>query len=137
MWQLLKKFVKTSNQLIEIPDDRRKMARIRMLLTINCQSYEHEEPFRIMTENINILGIKYISAVKLYVGEVVDMKILLHSNFPHISLKGRVVWCEKKNMYGKTCYEGGIEFTAINEEDRKYLDKFIEKYKVDDFEPAV
>ena len=137
MWQLLKKFAKANSQAVDTADERRRMERIRMLLTVNCQSYEHEEPFRIMTENINIMGIKFISAVKLYIGEVIDMKILLHSNFPHIALKGRVVWCEKKNMYGKVCYEGGVEFVTINEEDKRYLNRFIEKYKVDDFEPAI
>jgi c-di-GMP-binding flagellar brake protein YcgR len=113
-------------------DDRRRMDRIRMLLTIVCQSVENEEPFRIMTENINILGIKFISPVSLRSGEILVMNILLHSNFPNINCNGRVAWCNKKMSNGKELYEGGLEFIGISATDQNYLQKYIDRNKVDD-----
>lgn len=90
-----------------------------------------------MTENINTLGIKFISSIDLYVGEIIEMKILLHSNFPRICVNGRVVWCERKMLYGKSCYEGGIEFMALPDHEKKYLEKFIEKNRYDEFDPGL
>jgi hypothetical protein len=140
MWQILKKVDKSPaapGEKSPSVDDRRRLERIRMLLTINCQSHEHVEPFRIMTENVNTNGIKFVTSVKLYSGEVIAMKILLHSHFPNINVRGRVVWCDKKFMYGKSCYEGGIEFINMSEADGKYLQKFIDKHRVDDLDPAL
>ncbi len=117
--------------------ERRRMDRIRMLLTINCQSSEQPDPIRIMTENINVTGIKFISSTQLFFGEILNMNILLHSHFPNITVKGRVVWCNRKSVYGKTCYEGGVEFLTLSNEDRIYLQKFIDKYRFDEFDPAV
>jgi hypothetical protein len=137
MWQILKrgeKHTETSAAKSAATDDRRRLERIRMLLTINCQSHDHNEPFRIMTENVNIQGIKYVTSTKLYPGEVIGMKILLHSHFPNINVKGRVAWCDKKFMYGKSCFEGGIEFINMSEADGKYLQKFIDKHRVDELD---
>jgi len=113
-------------------DDRRRMDRIKMLLTIVCQSVTHEEPFRIMTENINVLGIKFISPVGLRPGEILIMKILLHSNFPNINCNGRIAWCNKKMVNGKELYEGGLEFINLPSTDQSYLQKYIDRHKIDE-----
>jgi hypothetical protein len=115
-----------------VAEDRRRMERIRILLTIVCQSVEHEDPFRIMTDNMNVSGVKFISPVKLVPGEVLILKVLLHSHFPNLSCNGRVVWCDKKVVTGKTMFEGGIEFIGLNSDDQTYLKTFIDRYRVDE-----
>jgi c-di-GMP-binding flagellar brake protein YcgR len=137
MWQILKRNLKNKDEDQVSTGERRRMDRIRMLLTINCQSSEQPDPIRIMTENINVTGIKFISSTQLFFGEILNMNILLHSHFPNITVKGRVVWCNRKSVYGKTCYEGGVEFLTLSNEDRIYLQKFIDKYRFDEFDPAV
>ncbi|MDQ7823979.1 MAG: PilZ domain-containing protein [Candidatus Eremiobacteraeota bacterium] len=115
--------------------DRRKLKRIKMLLIVSCQSQEHQDPFQLMTENVNVHGIKFVSSKKLFAGEIIAMKVLLHSHFPTISAKGRVVWCDRKMMYGKSFYEGGIEIISMSDEDTRFFEKFIDKYRLDEFDP--
>lgn len=136
MWQtvvqsVLKVFKAEKFETV-VTEDRRRMERIRILLTIVCQSVEHDDPFRIMTENMNISGVKFISPVKLVPGEVLILKVLLHSSFPNLTCNGRVAWCDRKVVTGKTLYEGGLEFVGLNSDDQTYLQKFIDRYKVDE-----
>lgn len=107
--------------------ERRRMARIDMILTINCSIPGEIDNFRIMTENVNVLGIKFKSPLELRNGQIIDMQILLKSNFPNLNVKGRVVWCNKITADGKPYYEGGIEFLPYDEEDKKFFQKFIDQ----------
>lgn len=136
MWQtvvqtVLKPFRSKKPPVVRA-EDRRKLERIRILLTIVCQTADHPDPFRILTENMNVLGVKFVSPSQLLTGEVVNMNILLHSSFSNLICNGRVVWSERKLINGKAMFEGGIEFIALNRQDEQYLQKFIDRYRTDD-----
>ncbi|MDQ7825940.1 MAG: PilZ domain-containing protein [Candidatus Eremiobacteraeota bacterium] len=115
--------------------NKRNLRRIKMLLIVSCQSREHQDPFQIMTDNVNVHGIKFVSTKKLFASEIISMKILLRSHFPTISAKGRVVWCDSRMMRGKSLYEGGIEFISISDEDARFFEKFIDKFGLGGFDP--
>lgn len=119
--------------------NRRKMYRLRVTLRISCWWAAHKEPVKILSENINILGLKFNSKISMPVGDVITMKILLHSPFPNITLEGRCVWCRKLTLYGETPidagFEGGIEFLARESRALNYLGKFIDKYWMYEFDP--
>ena len=118
--------------------ERRRMYRIRVLLRIHCHSIEIEKPFQIHTENISTGGMKFISRTRLNSGDIVIMRMKLHRPFPDITLDGRVVWCRELELQGEPpidkCYEGGIEFIVRDCREIKYLEKFIDKFWICEFE---
>ncbi|MDQ7823525.1 MAG: PilZ domain-containing protein [Candidatus Eremiobacteraeota bacterium] len=134
MWPFVKKKEQSAQEKQENPEDRRRLARIDMILTVNCHLPGEQELFRISTENVNVLGIKFVSPVELKELQDLDMKILLQSNFPTINVKGRVVWVIKKATDKKTIYIGGIEFFPYDEEEKKFFQKFIDKHVTGEFE---
>ena len=106
MWNFLKKHVE--KKIADPPDEsnipgveRRRTARINLLLTINCTLEGKSSTFQIMTENVNILGIKFVSLMALKKDQILVMQLLLQRNSAPINVKGRVVWCaemEKKRQ---------------------------------------
>jgi hypothetical protein len=111
----------------ELFEDKRRMRRIDTVLAIYCESIKRGKFYGIITSNVNVLGVKFASAVKLRVGEELSMKIILTSFLPPIIARGRVVWCHRKD-HGPFSYEGGIEFFAISKEDKVRFQKFIDKH---------
>lgn len=137
MWKLFKKGAQKEEQPeVKSGEERRRMERIDMILTINCSIPGEMDHFRIMTENVNVLGVKFTSAIELKSGQIIDMQILLKSHFPTIKVKGKVVWCARRETEGKPGFEGGIEFMPYDEEEKKFFQKFISQRasKVGDLE---
>jgi hypothetical protein len=109
-------------------EDRRRMRRIDTVLVINCENVRKGKYYGIVTNNVNVLGVKFSSSVRIPVGEVLNMKIVLFFHLPRIITRGRVVWCHRKPSEGPFQYEGGIEFVNMQDEDRIRLQRFIDKH---------
>lgn len=129
MWQvpvqtLLKK-VNFRKRLPQLAEDRRRYERVRMVLMVICQNAESNDQFVLVTENMSIWGMKFVSLLELRPGETIDVNIPVNSNYRNIAAHGRVVWCEKRTSKGKKYYEGGIEFLTMDPADRNYLEKVI------------
>jgi len=135
MWNFLKKHVekKIANPVDEssVPGvERRRMARINLLLTISCTADGKGGSFQIMTENVNILGIKFFSLVPLKKDQILSMQLLLQQNSAPLNAKGRVVWCAEIDKGGKKFFEGGIEFLPLCKADSDFFQKFIDTHTV-------
>jgi hypothetical protein len=104
------------------------MRRIDTVLTVYCQHIKKRKSFEIITSDLNILGIRFLSPLKLHFDDVLEMKIHLSPNHPPVLARGRVVWIEKKSLFGHYRYEGGIEFLSIDERDRSRFQKFIDRH---------
>ena len=113
--------------------ERRRMERIRIVLTMMCQRQDgHDDEFRMITDNINLYGIKFLSPRKLRVEEILKLKILLVTCHRNIEVPGRVVWFAERMVNGQTCFEGGIEFIGLKKDDRVLLESFIERHRIND-----
>ncbi|MHC9538586.1 MAG: PilZ domain-containing protein [Vulcanimicrobiota bacterium] len=135
MWNFLKKHVE--KKIANPPDEsnipgveRRRTARINLLLTINCTLEGKSSTFQIMTENVNILGIKFVSLMALKKDQILVMQLLLQRNSAPINVKGRVVWCAEMEKNAKKFYEGGIEFSPLSKSDSDFFQKFIDTHTV-------
>jgi hypothetical protein len=109
-------------------EDKRRMRRIDTVLAIYCENLKKGKFYGIVTSNVNVLGVKFASSVRLPVGEILEMKIILFSYLPTIITRGRVVWCQKRPASGPFCFEGGIEFLHMSQEDRIRFQRFIDKH---------
>jgi hypothetical protein len=119
----------------EIPgSERRRMARINLILTIHCTLEGHSEQFQIMTENVNVLGIKFISMQQLERDSILNLRILLQSQSSPLLAKGKVAWCKEMHGNGRKFYEGGLEFLPLPDEDRIFFQKFIDMHVVSTYE---
>jgi hypothetical protein len=108
--------------------ERRRHHRVKMFLGIICTSKIHKEPFQMMTENMSVSGMKFVSHIDMGIDEVVTMDVALPSPFPALRVKGHVVWCQRRQASEKPVFEGGVEFTKIGDGDRKMLEWFLERY---------
>jgi hypothetical protein len=113
---------------IEVVDEKRRTRRIDTALFVYCHNVKKADPFEMMTCDVNVMGIKFSSPVRLKQGEVLEMKIVLFFHLPSIIARGRVVWCRKKALFGKFRYEGGIEFIQLSEKDKRTFQKFIDRH---------
>jgi hypothetical protein len=131
MWQEIMEFISGKKQgKGTIGAERRKMHRISIILTINCRLAGKADSFRILTENMNILGLKFITSYQLEAGQSLKMSVLLYSHVPAIEAVGKVVWSEKKVKNGLPLFEGGIKFTSIGNDNARFLDRYLNKYSI-------
>ncbi len=108
--------------------DRRKANRFRMLLSVECFSPENGDTVKMKAENVSTAGLKFITHSKLFIDELLTMRICLPSPFPTLEVTGCVVWCDEHLSAGKLYYEGGIEFAYISDSDIRTLEFFIDRY---------
>jgi len=71
------------------------------------------------TENIGAGGIMVIINESLQVSSVVGLEIYL--NGEPIVCSGRIAWA----VENQGCYDTGVEFTKISEEDRRVIDNLV------------
>jgi c-di-GMP-binding flagellar brake protein YcgR len=79
------------------------------------------------TKNIGAGGICLIVYEKIEVNTILSLKINLCDNSDIIEIKGNVVWLSEFSLDPdkKKRWDIGIEFTEINEEDRKRISKYL------------
>ena len=114
-----------------IGQDRRRFSRLRACIveyTLIGKALPQEICF---SENISAGGICIFIADDLDVDTLLALKIfLLYSEDP-LKATGRIAWRKESSFMGKRGvenYDIGIEFTEIDEEDRKSIAAYIRKY---------
>lgn len=113
--------------------ERRRMERIRIVLTMMCyRRLEPDDEFRMISDNINLYGVKFLSPKRLCVEEIVNLRILLVTCHRNIEVQGRVVWFTDRMLNGQPCFEGGIEFVGMKKDDKTLLESFIERHRIID-----
>ncbi len=92
-----------------------------------CNIYILTAPLHVIksqTENIGAGGVRVIIDERIPISSKVGIKLYL-SERP-IECKGRIVWVvENKDNDHKGCFDTGIEFYQISDEDQKTIDIFV------------
>jgi hypothetical protein len=101
---------------------RRERFRLRQLLAVTIRRAEEEDWCSVATMDVSTHGLRARSDESL--GEGVDVEVKVFPNFIEVSARGRVVW-EKE--VGPSRYEFGVEFTEIDEEGIKILQRYIDE----------
>jgi len=136
MWNFFKKAIAQScRQSRETAAE--KMHRISIILSMNCFPMGNQGSFRVMTQDINIRSARIFTSQKISEGQEIDVHILLYSNVPPIRTKGHIIWCKEHTKDGRTTYEGGVEFEPIDEDNGRFLERFIEQYSIARYEPSI
>lgn len=111
--------------------DRRRFPRLRACI-VEYTPLGKVLPSEIcFSENISSGGICIFIADDLDVDTLLGLKIFLPYYEDPLKAKGKIVWKKESSFMGKRGvenYDIGIEFTEIEDEDRKSIDAYIRKY---------
>lgn len=84
------------------------------------------EAQKTLTKNVSAGGICLIVHEQLKIGDLLNLSIYLPDDKPFIVAQGQVVWVKEFKLAGeRSRYDTGVEFTEINEADRKRVDKYV------------
>jgi hypothetical protein len=72
-------------------------------------------------------GICMMSTTPLVKGTILSLKFKLHSSDKVLNVIGKVVWTQAFSIGNQMGYDNGIEFIKVSDEDKKIIDKFLEK----------
>lgn len=129
MWQTITESIARQHderkRAAVLEKERRRMERLRKVVTIACRNVERNEEFTIVTENINILGVKFTTSKKPWEGDVLALRLLLFPGMNNVEALGRIVWCREREIRNLKFYEGGVEFVGMTKENRSLLENFL------------
>ena len=116
--------------------ERRKYPRIPGAFVEYCPTGEISSRRTSFTEDISPAGIRILVDEEVKINTVLSLKIFLPASKEGIEAEGRVVWARSSSFLTvekKKHYDVGVEFTKIDENDRRriweYIVKNIEKDK--------
>ena len=86
------------------------------------------KPFSSLSKNVSSGGICIPLERRLKVGEVLELEVDVPGKQVPIFALGRIAWVKKNMPQGKDAryypYQGGVEFIAIEQEERESILKF-------------
>ena len=114
-----------------VGQDRRRFPRLRACIVEYAPVGKSLPQEMCFSENISAGGICIFISDDLNVDALLALKIFLPYNDGPLKAKGRIIWRKESSFMGKRGvenYDIGIEFTEIDEEDRKSIAAYIRKY---------
>src|SRR3989338_5040573 len=108
--------------------DRRKFPRASYRCLVTVRKKDTVQTFTTQTENIGIGGVCVILRERLDIFSHVDLILTLLSGMPPLRCGGSVVWAVKSTDHTKAkinCYDTGIEFTDIPDEQMVMVKKLV------------
>ena len=112
--------------------NRRKFPRVHHKCTLHIKKNDSEMIILTNTENVGEGGICVVLKEDLGLFQGVNLELELNDGgASNVSCSGTVVWVIKKRVPEKVrgmCYDIGIEFVDMGEEDRRRISKIIDKY---------
>lgn len=111
------------------PAERRKFIRIRSILTILARRSDQSEDFRMLTDNVSLGGVRYTTQETLTLGETLKLRMLLAQFHSQVEAEGKVAWI---SAAGPQRFEGGVEFTRVEEQDQQQWVRFIDAARIGD-----
>lgn len=106
----------------------RKSFRVKVALPIEYGLVRPDSELLVTTtQDISATGLRFPSAVKLWAG--IDLRMRVRVESRPIELIGKVVRVDPKprEVRGRESWETGVQFTAINAADRKFLDQYVRR----------
>ena len=119
-----------NGQLVE---ERRKFIRLNINVQIRFSVIEDYKTQKIAeTKDIGAGGICFILDEELKKGDALKLDLFLPEDPPTIQALRRVVWIKPFSIASEknTRYDTGIEFTEIDYEDRKKINKYVFSLKL-------
>jgi len=114
----------------KLSTEKRKFPRLRIDTNVEYSIVGKESLQNVnSTKNISAGGICIIVYENIEIAAVLSLKIYLPANNIPIHTKGRVAWKSefKIGSDSKSCYDVGIEFLDINEDDRRKIFQYVFK----------
>jgi len=113
--------------------DKRRYARLvaRVDITVKRMGDDLTDPWTVASKDISAGGVGIVSEKELRNGDLLRLDIKLPDD-RMIRAFGVVKWMqERENLYtaSQRDYTAGIEFTNINDDDRKMIDDFVAQAK--------
>lgn len=112
--------------------NRRRFPRVKYpcLVTVWYEMEEDRETFLTHTENLGIGGACMICSKRFKLFSPVELEIDLLDMEGHVRCHGKVVWVvQRKDADPRkpVCYDTGIEFTDLKDEDRARISKVVQR----------
>ena len=109
--------------------EKREFPRANINCKISTIFAERLLVFNTHTENIGVKGIKVILGEELYVSTIVNLEIFLLDKDKPLKCKGEIIWVKEISpiRIKPRLFDTGIEFTEVNDSDRKEIEQFVEK----------
>jgi Tfp pilus assembly protein PilZ len=112
--------------------NRRKFPRAHRGCTLHIGKNDSEKTISTTTENIGEGGICVVLKEDLGLFQGLNLELKLNDGNPsNIFCSGTVVWVIKKRTPEKAhemCYDIGIEFVDLNEENKQRISKVVDHY---------
>jgi hypothetical protein len=106
----------------------RKSFRVRVALPVEYGLLRPDSELLVTTtQDISATGLRFPSAVKLWAG--LDLRLRVRVESRSIDLIGKVVRVANKprEVRGRESWETGVQFTAISTADRRFLDEYVRR----------
>ncbi len=106
----------------------RKSFRVKVALPVEYGLVRPDSELLVTTtQDLSPTGLRFPSAVKLWAG--IDLRLRVRVEARNIELIGKVVRVSPKprEVRGRESWETGVQFTAINTADRKFLEQYVRR----------
>ena len=117
----------------DLIEERRKFIRLNINVEIKYSLVNNTANKRVaQTKDIGAGGICFLADEPLNKGDILEINFLLPEVPPNVHAKGRVAWVKPFSIEGNknTCYDTGIEFIDITDEDRKRINRYVFSLKL-------
>lgn len=122
-----KKILEFTNQFS--PEGKRKAYRLNKVLAVELSIEKELKKFYTLTQDLSSRGMRIMNDEDIPAGAVVNIKMLLDVNEPHIELNCRIIW-SKPTSFGYFLL--GMEFIDISAETANIIETFIDKCFLED-----
>lgn len=106
----------------------RKSFRVKVALPVEYGLVRPDSELLVTTtQDISSTGLRFPSAVKLWAG--IDLRMRVRVENHHIEMIGKVVRVAPKprELRGRESWETGVQFTAITTADRRFLEQYVRR----------
>lgn len=106
--------------------ERRRFVRLDASVEIFYSLEANQDAVSCLSKNISAGGICLIVYEPLNAGDTLSLRIYLPDDKPFVVARGKVAWIKTFKIAGeKERYDAGLEFTEINQGDRKRIDNYV------------
>lgn len=106
----------------------RKNFRVKIALPIEYRLVRPDSELLVTTtQDISSTGLRFPSAVKLWAGLDLRLRVRVENRGIEMIAKVVRVAAKPREVRGRESWETGVQFTAINTEDRRFLDQFVRR----------
>lgn len=122
-----KKIIEFTNQFS--PEGKRKAYRLNKVLAVELSIEKELKKFYTLTQDLSSKGMRIMNDEDIQTGTIVNIKMLLEVDTPHIELNCKVIWNKPTSF---EYFLIGLEFIDIPAETANTIEAFIDKCFIED-----